>query len=119
MRIENNMDLGGASRVAREAALRGLLLGGEMVGEESDEQVPMEDGDLRRTRAVTGDPATLRVAVSYRDVAYKGQAVDQHENMTYRHDSGRNAKYLERAMASRKSAVLDAVAGQLRRAFGG
>jgi hypothetical protein len=61
----------------------------------------------------------LKVAVSYRDVAYAGQAVHQHEDMSIKHDSGRNAKYLERALASTRDKVLEAVQGQLRKAFGG
>jgi hypothetical protein len=78
--------------------------------------VPHEDGDLERTGAVTVEGR--KAAISYRDVAYKGQATDQHENMTYKHDEGRNAKFLERAMAANRDAALEAVAGRLRKAFG-
>lgn len=111
--------LGEATITAKGAAFKGLLIGGELTLQVSNDQVPHEDGDLERTGAVSGDPGSVKVAISYRDVAYKGQAVDQHENMTLNHDPGRNAKYLERAMNSTRDQVLEAVAGQLRKAFGG
>ena len=119
MKIDmSGLRLGEASERLKKAAAVGLLLGGEDVLKASNAQVPHEDGDLERTGAtVLTEP--LKAAISYRDVAYKGQAVDQHENMTYRHDPGRNAKFLERAMAERRDAVLEAIAGQLRKATGG
>lgn len=107
----------GATEEAKRASMVGLLIGGELVLGASNQQVPHEDGDLERTGAVSGE--TGRVAISYRDVAYPGQAVDQHEDMTLKHDEGRNAKYLERALQSERDKVLEAVAGQLRKAFGG
>lgn len=113
------LDIKGASNAAREAAYKGLLIGGELVLGDSNAQVPHEDGDLERTGAVSGDPEAVKVAVSYRDVAYKGQAVDQHENMAYKHDAGRNAKFLEKALVANRDRVREAVAGQLRKRFGG
>lgn len=113
------LNIKGANDAARDAAYKGLLLGGELVLGDSNEQIPHEDGDLERTGAVSGDPAAVKVAISYRDVAYKGQAVDQHENMTIKHDDGRNAKFLEKALNANRDRVREAVAGQLRKRFGG
>ena len=119
MRIEGNLNIPGATKAARDASYEGLLIGGELVLGDSNEQVPHEDGDLERTGAVSGDPAAVKVAISYRDVAYRGQAVQQHEDMTLKHDDGRNAKFLERAIAANRDRVREAVAGSLRKRFGG
>lgn len=116
--MSGELNIKAATAATREAAYQGLLIGGELVLGDSNSQVPHEDGDLERTGAVSGDPAALKVAISYRDVAYKGQAVDQHENMTLKHDEGRNAKFLEKALAANRDKVREAVAGQLRKRFG-
>lgn len=63
----------------------------EYVLGESIQQVPHEEGDLQSSGKVSVDEGSSRVAVSY-DTPY---AVRQHEDMTYRHDAGRKAKYLE------------------------
>ena len=119
--MSGTLQIGAATKAAREATLAGLLIGGEIVLGTSNEQVPHEEGDLMRTGAVSADDGGSRpkVAISYRDVAYRGQAVQQHEDMSLKHDSGRNAKFLERALASNRDTVREAVAGQLRKRFGG
>lgn len=119
--MSGSLDFGKGIDAAREGTFEGLMIGGEIVLGVSNEQVPHEDGDLERTGAVSGDAAGAkpRVAISYRDVAYKGQAVDQHENMALKHDAGRNAKFLERALAASRDKVREAVAGALRKRFGG
>ena len=58
---------------------------------EATQQVPLEDGDLMHSGKVIVDEANRRAYVSF-DTPY---AVRQHEDMTYQHDSGRKAKYLE------------------------
>ena len=120
MKVVGSLDFGKASRAAQEAAYEGLMIGGELVLGDSNEQVPHEDGDLERTGAVSGEKgAKPKVAISYRDVAYRGQAVQQHEDMTLKHDDGRNAKFLERALAANRDRVREALAGALRKRFGG
>lgn len=119
MKIEQRLNLKEVTARKDRAKMVGLLMGGETVLKTSNQRVPHEDGDLERTGAVTGDVEQSKVAISYRDVAYRGQAVDQHENMQLRHDEGRQAKYLESAVADNRDAVLQAVAGQLRKAFNG
>jgi hypothetical protein len=76
------------------ASLDGLELAGEYLLGESNLLVPHEEGDLERSGEVTSDASTGTVAVSY-DRPY---AVRQHEELTYRHDQGRQAKYLETPM---------------------
>ena len=63
----------------------------EYVLGEAIQQVPHEEGDLQSSGKVSVDEGSSRVAVSY-DTPY---AVRQHEDMTYQHDPGRKAKYLE------------------------
>lgn len=116
MQWKDNLDLKKANDAKNAAIVKGLGLGGHIILEDSNEQVPLEDGDLRRTGAVSVEGR--KAAISYRDVAYKGQATDQHENMSLKHDPGRNAKFLERAMNRNRDVALEAVAGQLRKVFG-
>lgn len=116
MKLDMNLDLGKVQKAKQDAITRGLGIGGRIILDASNETIPHEDGDLERTGAVTIDGN--RASIGYRDVAYKGQATDQHENMTYKHDPGRSAKFLERAMNANRQTALEAVAGQLRKVFG-
>jgi hypothetical protein len=77
----------------RKAAARGLLEAGEYLKDESDRLVPLEEGTLRNSGEVSTDEGKLTARVSY-DTPY---AVRQHEETTYRHPNGRQAKYLEQA----------------------
>lgn len=113
--FRSDLNMVGASALVKQAAAEGLGVGGELILSASNEQVPHEDGDLSRTGAVAVDEEALKAAISYRDVAYTGQASDQHENMTYRHDEGRNAKFLENALNANREAALAAVAASIRR----
>ncbi|TDC81905.1 hypothetical protein E1193_13460 [Micromonospora sp. KC606] len=76
------------------ASFEGTQLAGEYLLGESTQIVPHEEGDLERSGQVTSDESTGIVAVSY-DRPY---AVRQHEDLTLRHDEGREAKYLEKPM---------------------
>lgn len=87
-----------------DRADRGLKLGGEVILATSNRKVPHETGDLMRSGEVTVEPGT--VCVSY-DRPY---AVRQHEDMTAKHDSGREAKYLENAVYMESDTVLALVA---------
>ncbi len=81
----------------KAALMRGLVMAGEHILNVSNRQVPHEDGDLERSGVVSSsDPSDLTVAVSY-DTPY---AVIQHEDLSLRHDAGRNAKFLSNACSS-------------------
>ena len=97
-----------------EAALRGLRNGGEHVLKLSRDRVPIEEGTLERSGQVTDD-GTATVAVSY-DTPY---AVRQHEDLSARHAAGRQAKYLETAVAEGTKDVGALVAAEVRKATGG
>ncbi|MFD3572805.1 hypothetical protein [Streptomyces sp. NPDC058644] len=97
----------------RQGAARGLRLGAEHVLEVSRRRVPIEEATLERSGVATVDEATLTAAVSY-DTRY---AVRQHEEMTYQHDAGRTAKYLELPMTEEADAVTAIIAAQMRRSL--
>lgn len=96
----------------KAAAKRGLLAAGELVLSESQKVVPIEEGTLARSGRVKivekdGQPAA---EISY-GTPY---AVRQHEEMGYRHDEGRTAKYLERPMLEERAAAYAIVAATMR-----
>ncbi|MFF2014004.1 hypothetical protein ACFVWY_33765 [Streptomyces sp. NPDC058195] len=102
-----------ASEALHAAAARGLRLGAEHVLERSRARVPIEEGTLERSGTATVDEQHLSAAVAY-DTPY---AVRQHEELDYRHDAGRTAKYLEQPMGEESAAVGRIIAAQLRRAL--
>ncbi|GHA19417.1 hypothetical protein ACFOOM_10185 [Streptomyces echinoruber] len=102
-------------RGTRTGAVRGLRLGAEHVLTESRKIVPIEEATLERSGVATVDESSLTAAVSY-DTPY---AVRQHEELTYRHDAGRSAKYLERPLTQEAPTVAAIIAAQLRRSLSG
>ena len=95
-----------AQDILSGAAARGLELAAEHVLSVSNTKVPIEEATLERSGTVTTDPATFTATVSY-DTPY---AVRQHEEMNYRHNGGRTAKFLENAMNSETDAVRTIIA---------
>jgi hypothetical protein len=91
-----------------QAASRGLALAAEHILTESRRVVPIEEGTLERSGATSVDGN--RAAISY-DTPY---AVRQHEELAYRHDAGRQAKYLEEPMLAERDTALGIVAEQIR-----
>ena len=92
-----NNKIPGVQAAIQAALMRGLVTAGEHILNVSNGQVPLEDGDLARSGVVSSSSASdLTVTVSY-DTPY---AVKQHEDLSLRHDPGRNAKYLSNACSS-------------------
>lgn len=105
---------------ARGGGVRGLGLGAQHVLNVSNSQVPHEEGDLERDGGTSVDPEGMRAAIAYgRTAATKDYAVPQHEDMTYKHDAGRNAKFLENAINGERPTVANIIAEQARRAYQG
>ncbi|WP_430479308.1 hypothetical protein ACQZM9_21750 [Streptomyces sp. P11-1] len=100
-------------RGTRAGAARGLRLAAEHVLQVSRARVPIEEAVLERSGTATVDEDELRAAVAY-DTPY---AVRQHEEMAYRHDAGRTAKYLEQPMAEEADTVGEIIAAEMRRAL--
>jgi len=80
-----------ATARARAGAARGLKLAAEHVLEEANRLVPLDEGTLFESGTTDVDEGHLRASVSY-DTPY---ACRQHEEMTWWHAPGRQAKYLE------------------------
>lgn len=92
-------------------AARGLQLALEHILAESNAIVPLEESTLQRSGETSIDEASLAGAISY-NTPY---AVRQHEEMTWRHAPGRQAKYLETAVNTSRQACLRIMQGELRR----
>ncbi|MBG0830514.1 hypothetical protein HS041_22390 [Planomonospora sp. ID67723] len=97
----------------RAGALQGLKLAAEHLLQTSRAIVPIEEGTLERSGVASVDEGSLRAAVSY-DTVY---AVRQHEELTWRHDAGRTAKYLETPMADEAGTMGEIIAAQIRRSL--
>jgi hypothetical protein len=117
MTQRTRLSLNGAAalRGTRAGAVRGLRLAAEHLLAESRRIVPIEEATLERSGVATVDESSLTAAVSY-DTPY---AVRQHEELTYRHDAGRSAKYLERPMNEEAGTVGEIIAAQVRRSLRG
>lgn len=92
-------------------AARGLQLALEHVLAESNKLIPLEEGTLMRSGHVSMDAGTLIGTVSY-DTPY---AVRQHEEMTWRHAPGRQAKYLETAVNTSREDCARIIRTEMRR----
>lgn len=100
-------------REAHHAAALGLAHGAEHVLGVSKMLVPIEEGTLQRSGATDMDESSLTAAVSY-DTPY---AVRQHEDMTWKHDAGRQANYLEQPLNSERPVVQRLISVLLKGAF--
>jgi hypothetical protein len=92
-------------RLAEEGLQRGL----EHVLGEARKLVPLEEGTLERSGRVVRDG--LNGAITF-DTVY---ARRQHEELTWKHLPGRQAKYLEQPMNTERDVVLRLMAVPLRR----
>lgn len=102
-----------AAKAGPEGALQGLIIGGEHILGVSNSKVPFEEGDLAASGSVSDDGESI-VAISY-DEDY---AVVQHEDMSLKHDAGREAKFLENALNSERDRVMEFVRESARRRLG-
>ncbi len=88
-RFDSNF--GHVAQVLTDGAMDGLVAAAEFLLTESNVVVPIDEGTLERSGAVSHDRVAGEVAVSY-DTPY---AARQHEELTWQHAPGRKAKYLE------------------------
>ena len=101
-------------RQARAGVVRGLFLGAEHVLEESNRLVPIEENILEGSGGTDVDESALRASVYY-DTPY---AARQHEEMTWRHNAGRSAKYLEIPLNTERKTVLKIIARETKSKIG-
>jgi hypothetical protein len=100
-------------RRERAGRNKGLRLAAEHLLAESQRIVPIEEATLERSGVASVDESKGQAAVSY-DTVY---AVRQHEELTWRHDPGRQAKYLEQPFAAEQDVLHGIVAAQIRRSL--
>lgn len=122
--LSSKLTVGGIREAADaivEAAREGLRDAAEFVFEESQKQVPAEDGrhdigglNLKETGKVTpaGDD---RIAISYGGP----YAVYQHELLHLKHERGGNAKFLERPLVDNREREFEIIADRIRQVTGG
>lgn len=96
---------GRGRRLAEEGVQRAL----ENVLTESNKIIPLDEGTLERSGRVDRDG--LEGTISY-DTVY---AARQHEELTWRHAPGRQAKYLETALLRSRETTRRLMAVSLRR----
>jgi hypothetical protein len=90
---------------------KGLRLAAEHLLASSQALVPIEEATLERSGVASVDASGGQAAVSY-DTVY---AVRQHEELTWRHDPGRQAKYLETPYVAEAEVMNGIIAAQIRR----
>lgn len=112
-KVKLALHLDDARRAARQGAVTGLGKAMEHLLSESRREVPHEEGTLEATGTAVVDDADLAGAVYY-DTVY---ARRQHEELTWQHDPGRKAKYLEDPHTRERQAMLGLVAADIRRAL--
>lgn len=102
-----------ASAAEKAGAAEGLARAADHLLAASRVLVPLEDGTLEQSGTASVNRARLEADVSY-DTPY---AVRQHEDLDYRHDQGRTAKYLEGPAGAEQAAMAAIIAAELRRAL--
>jgi len=113
--FEDNTNLQHLGPLIAAAAERAALKGALHILGEADKLVPIEEGTLERSGNAT---AETQGAVAVGAISYDGPyAVAQHERLDYRHDPGRQAKYLEQPLHAEADTVAQIAATELRAAL--
>lgn len=104
---------------AQRAVLTGIYGFSNNIMTRSKRIVPKDIGTLGGSGYVTlpnKRGSEYVVEIGYGGAA-KGYAEEQHENLDYKHDDGRQAKYLEQPFEEAKGRALRAISNIARRAF--
>lgn len=109
-----------ATAAVKRGEARGLLLGAEHVLQEARLIVPHELGDLEKDSCASVDEDGTRAAVTFGYGAGAAYAESQHEELTWHHDPGRQAKYLETPVNDpvNKQKVNELIAREIKRELG-
>ena len=91
VKIKFNLDKALIQNVTKRSRKKGTRAACDHLRTVSKQQVPLDQGPLRASCAVDVADDGSQATVSY-DTPY---AVRQHEELGYRHQRGRKAKYLE------------------------
>ena len=100
----------GDNGAALAGAVAGLGLAAEHLLGVSTGVAPIEESTLIRSAVADVDADDLRASVSY-DTVY---AARQHEELTWRHDPGRQAKYLEEPAEAEAETMVAIIAAAIR-----
>lgn len=104
-----------AMAAVRRAAAHGLELGMEHILAEAKKITPLDEGTLERSGRARVDATRLQGIVSF-STPY---AVRQHEELTYQHAPGRQAKFLEVPFNRDREVVVALIGAEIRRALSG
>ena len=102
--------------IVREATVRGLKEGVEVARKASIQVAPLLTGELRAGAYTDVDENSLIGIVGY-DIPRDIKAIKQHEDLSYRHPSGEQAKFLEDPVIQSRAAAQAKLSARLRRAF--
>ncbi|WP_435298536.1 hypothetical protein [Timonella sp. A28] len=114
MSVRSHWDGANVSVVVRGAARQGLLAGAKHVRDASQRVAPSETRELRESAYAEVDPSSLIAIVGY-DVPRDIKAIKQHEDLSYAHPSGEQAKFLEKPLRDSAGAVQSEISKSLRR----
>ena len=103
-----------AAKNGSSGANIGLRLGAEHLLGAAREIVPTEEGVLENSGRTSYDESSHQAAVSF-DTEY---AVVQHEDLAFKHDPGRQAKYLEQPMHTESATIAKLAQGAVKREMG-
>ncbi|HZM83827.1 MAG TPA: hypothetical protein VFC19_49545 [Candidatus Limnocylindrales bacterium] len=113
MKVDLKLDFDRVSLRAHEGAAKGLRSAAEHLLQVSRELVPLEEATLERSGKADLDRGNLQATVSFNTV----YAVRQHEELTWRHAPGRQAKYLEGPFVTEHEVLQGLIQAQIRRAL--
>jgi di/tripeptidase len=100
-------------RAERAGRNKGLRMAAQHLLAEATALVPLDEGPLQNNGTVSVDESKGKAAVSY-DLVY---AARQHEELTWRHKPGRQAKYLEQPFHTEAETMRAIIAAQIRRSL--
>lgn len=103
--------------IVRRAAVAGLREGVELAKERSISLAPIETGELKAKAYTDVDENTLIGIVGY-DLPRDIKTIKQHEDLSYHHPRGGQAKFLEEPVKQSGSEAQAKLAARMRAAFG-
>lgn len=117
MRIRTRITQDGtaqAAAVVKAAAVKAVVEVAEDVLTESNDRIPVDEGDLRRSGEVTAFPEHVAATITY-DTPY---AVKQHEDPTINHPRQGEHHFLEKAVQDNADRYVAYIADRIRKATG-
>lgn len=111
---ESYLDQAKVKGLMRDAAVKALHEGGELILDDSNQIAPIDEGTLINSGKVSVDESNLTVVVSY-DTPY---AVKQHYDLELQHTNGRQPLFLQTSLDKNRQRVIDHIADAIKRKLG-